>query len=180
MINLKNTIAGALFGAAIFGGGSAVLAQQTTVPNQNQQTFERPDGERRGGRGFGDHGRKGFGGARGFAALNLTQKTQIEAIRTRFRESTQSLREQLRAAHEAERSATANNSFNESAIRAAAQASNNARVELAVAEARMRYETFNVLTNEQKAQIEQFKQQREQRREQFKSRRQAAQQQPIS
>lgn len=178
-MKITNIISGSLLGLTILTGGAIVNAQQTDRQIENPQTVEK-----RGGKHFGRGGHGGRGAERKFAALNLTeaQTAQMQQIRQRFRESTENLREQLRAAREAERAATENNSFNESAIRAAAQSANNARVELQVAEAKMRFELFNVLTAEQKTQLEQLKQQRrqqfEQRREQFKARRQAAQ--PIS
>ncbi len=59
--------------------------------------------------------------------------------------------------------------------RAAAQARANAQVEREVAQARMMFEMYNVLTAEQKAQLQAARQQREQRRQEFRTRRGAPQ-----
>ena len=69
----------------------------------------------------------------------------------------------------------AGGTFDEAAVRAAAQARANAEVEREVARARMMYEMYNVLTPEQKAQLAAERQQREQKRQEWRSRRQSGQ-----
>jgi hypothetical protein len=61
------------------------------------------------------------------------------------------------------------------AVRADARARADAQVEREVAQARMVYEMYNVLTAEQKAQLQAARQQREQRRQEFRTRRGAPQ-----
>jgi periplasmic protein CpxP/Spy len=174
-LNAVKKLAGGLALAGAFALTGAVgLAQQT---GQN----ERPRGERgnwgREGRDGheGGEGREGsrFGG-RFFEKLNLTdaQKSQMQQIADRFRENTKALRQQGRG----ERGdgegfdAFKGGTFNEAAVRAAAQARANRQVEMDVARARMMYEMYNVLTPEQKAQLEAD---RQQRRQEFRSRRNA-------
>lgn len=129
------------------------------------------------GRGFGGkHG--GFGGHRGgfgrmFGGLDLTdaQRTQIQQIAERYRQSTNALREQ---AHAAGQGANAfDGTFDEAAVRAAAQRRAAAQVELEVAHARMYSEMYAVLTPEQKARLAEMRQQREQRRREWEQRRDA-------
>jgi protein CpxP len=60
--------------------------------------------------------------------------------------------------------------FNEAAVRAAAQARANGHVEMEVARARMMSEIYNVLTPEQKTQLSTERQQREQRRQEWRAR----------
>ena len=126
----------------------------------------RPQGPPDGG-GFHD----GPGGPRGglvpFARdLNLTdeQKAQIQKLTDSLEESTQALREQLRAQHGDEFAALKDGAFDEAAVRAAAQARANVQVELEVARARTMAQIYALLTAEQKAKINELRQQFEQRR----------------
>ena len=146
------------------------LAQQT---NQGQG-----DGDHAGRRWNrdGDEGERGRGFDGPFAKLNLTdaQKQQMQQIADRYRQTFKSQRQ-----HEgSERRGfdpLAGGTFDEAAVRAAAQARANAEVEREVAHARMMYEMYNVLTPEQKAQLAAERQQREQKRQEWRSRRQSGQ-----
>jgi Spy/CpxP family protein refolding chaperone len=120
--------------------------------------------------------RGGFGG-RFFEKLNLTdaQKEQMKQIATRYHESAKAQRQQNRGERDGDGfDALKDGTFNESAVRAAAQARANARVEQEVMRARMMSEMYAVLTPEQKAQLAAERQQREQKRQEWRSRRQAA------
>jgi protein CpxP len=123
------------------------------------------DGRKMHGKGHDGMGRFGRG-------LNLTeaQQAQMQQISDRYRESTKSLRDQLRSLHR-NSAEQADSSFNEAAVRQAAQARANIEVELEVARARMKSEMYAVLTPEQKAQLAQQKQERQQRRQQRMNRR---------
>ena len=166
----------------IIGGlvlvGTLVLAvvigfaqqQQTTQGQAGQERHER-----RGGREGWGGGERGFGG-RFFESLNLTdaQRAQMEQISARYRETFKALHQRN---GEKRRTggfdAFAGGTFDEAAVRAAAQARANAQVEMEVARAHMMYELYNVLTPEQKAQLEAFRQQREQKRQEWRGRRKA-------
>lgn len=163
-------------------GGLALTAalSLTTVAGFAQQTApQSPEGGKRGGH-FGHKGGRrgpgGFFGGRFFERLNLTdaQREQIRQITERHQASTQALREQARGTR-GERGGF-DGTFNESAVRSAAQARANAQVELEVAHARMMHEVYNVLTAEQKAQLAAERQQREQRRQERRNQRGARQQ----
>ena len=86
--------------------------------------------------------------------LNLTddQKSQIKKITDSFAESTKSLHDQLKALHENEPDPFSG-SFDEAAVRAAAEARAKIDVELAVAHAKMMSQIAGVLSTDQKAQL---------------------------
>lgn len=169
---VKRLTGGLALAGAIALTGIVGFAQQT---GQGQNDGPRGwGGEGRGGQRGGREGREGRGGFGGrFEKLNLTdaQKAQMQQIAERFRQNTQSLREQGRGERDGEGfDAFKGGTFNESAVRAAAQARANRQVEMEVARARMMYEMYNILTPEQKAQLEAD---RQQRRQEFRSRRNA-------
>ena len=167
-LNAVKRSVGGLALAGAFALTGVVGFAQTTGQN------EKPRGERgwkregRGGHEGGGMGRGGgFFGGRFAERLNLTdaQKSQMEQIAERFRQTTQSLRGQGRDERRGEDfGAFRGGAFNESAVRAAAQARANRQVEMEVARARMMFEMYNVLTPEQKSQLEADRQQRQQRR----------------
>ena len=134
----------------------------------------RPPGPPHGG-GGGFHGGPGHrGGGIPFAReLDLTdeQKAQIEKLTQSFEENTKSLHEQMRALHDSETDPLAGGTFDESAVRKAAQARAGIQVELEVAHARLMSQIFGVLTAEQKAKLAERRQQFEQRRKEHDERR---------
>lgn len=177
----KKTIGGLMLTGAMMLTGVVGFAQQTTTTQDGQEGKARS--ERQWGRG-GKHGDKhrrggmrgGFGG-RFMESLNLTdaQKEQMKQIATRYHENFKAQREQMRGEKRGGGfNALTEGTFNEAAVRAAAQARANARVEREVAHARMMSEMYSVLTAEQKAQLATQRQQMEQKRQEWRSRRNAA------
>jgi Spy/CpxP family protein refolding chaperone len=163
----------ALAAGFVLTGVVGVAAQDQGQQGDGQGRAERPWGRKDGGRGGGRRG--GFGR---FAELNLTdaQQEQLRQIEERYRATFQSQRN-ARGRRD-ERPAydpLSGGTFDEAAVRAAAQARANEQVEREVAQARMTHEMYNVLTSEQKAQLAAARQQREQRRQEFRSRRGAGQ-----
>jgi Spy/CpxP family protein refolding chaperone len=144
----KRIIGGALAFAAAFTMSVAVYAQH------------------------GPGGPHGPGGHRGpgsllehfSQALNLTdaQKAQIKQLEDGFKESTKGLHEQLAKAGPGGPfdPATAG-TFDEAAVRAAAQARANIQVELEVAHAKFFSQVYALLTTEQKAKLAELHQQME-------------------
>jgi periplasmic protein CpxP/Spy len=176
LINFKKLTTGLILAAALGLAGAVGFAQQQTT--QGQQGVAQGRGERK----WRGAGRKGFGGRRGFLAgrfaekLNLTdaQKEQMKQIATRYRETARAKRQQGRAGRRGGGFDAFNGgTFDEAAVRAAAQARANARVEMQVTRARMMYEMYNVLTPEQKAQLAAERQQWEQKRQEWRARRRA-------
>jgi len=98
--------------------------------------------------------------------LNLTdaQKAQIKQIADSFAASTKELRDKLKALHDSAPDPLSGAAFDETAVRAAAQARAGVEVELEVAHAKMMSQIFAVLTDEQKAQLAAHRQQFEQHR----------------
>lgn len=117
-------------------------------------------GPRRGGRG-------GFGGLGRVARdLDLTdaQNAQIKQITDAFEASTKTLREQAFSADGGPFGGLTG-TFDEAAVRAAAQARAAAQVEFEVARAKMFSQVYAVLTDAQKAKLAELRQKFEQRRE---------------
>ena len=171
------TLAGSMLLVGVIG-----FAQQPATQGQGgQERGERNwhgkgDKEGRGGRGRRGGGMRGGFGGRFAEKLNLTdaQKAQMQQIAARYHESFKAQRQQG-----GERrggggfDALNGGTFNEAAVRAAAQARANAHVEMEVARARIMSEMYNVLTAEQKAQLAAERQQREQKRQERRANRQA-------
>jgi protein CpxP len=159
----RKIVGGLALAAGIALTGVTAVAQQQQQqqdgPAQGEGRAERRWDNEGGGKGRG--GRMHGGGR--FERLNLTdaQREQMRQIAERYEANFRSQRER------GERRGfdpLAGGVFDESAVRAAAQARANAQVEREVAQARMMYEMYNVLTSEQKAQLAADRQQREQRR----------------
>lgn len=109
-----------------------------------------PQGPPRGGGFHGPHDGLGpFG-----RELNLTddQKVAIKKIMDSFEASTKALHEQLRTLHESQPDPMSG-TFDEAAVRAAAEARAKIQVELEVTHAKIMSQIAGVLTAEQKAQL---------------------------
>ena len=173
-MRLKGKFVGGLALAAglTLAGAAGVSAQQQQGEGGGRGRAERAWGHEgeEGGRGFGRRGGD-FGPFGRFAEqLNLSdaQREQLRQIEERYRATFRAQRRnrgQERAAFDP----LSGGAFDEAAVRAAAQARANAEDEREVGRARMMYEMYNVLTAEQKAQLQTL---RQQRREEFKQRRQ--------
>ena len=169
-MKLKKLITGVVLAAIVALVGVVGLAQEQQGP-EGQGKQER--GWHRGG-GRGMRGGGGFGG-RMFEKLNLSdaQKDQLRQIAERYQAGFKAQRQAGRGERRGGFDALKGGTFDEGAVRAAAQARANAHVEMEVARARMMHEMYNVLTPEQKAQLAADRQQREQKRQERRSRRQA-------
>src|SRR5215212_9896495 len=125
----------------------------------------------------GHHGPGGHGGPHGpgsllehfSQALSLTdaQKAQIKQLEDGFKESTKGLHEQLeKAGPGGPFEALKDGAFDEAAVRAAAQARANLRVELEVAHAKFFSQVYAVLTAEQKTKLNELHKQMQERHKQ--------------
>jgi len=107
-------------------------------------------------RGGGFRGGPGPGDGLGPLArdLNLTddQKAQMKKITDSFRESDKALHDQLRTLHESEPDPISG-TFDEAAVRAAAEARAKIQIELEVSHAKMMSQIAAVLTADQQAQL---------------------------
>ena len=165
-------------GFALAGVAGVVAQEQQQGPGDNGRA-ERPWGPH-GGPGKGGRGGR-FGGGRAaegpFGRLNLSdaQREQLRQIAERYRAAERARHQSARGQQRGGFDPFAGGAFDEAAVRAAAQSRANEQVEREVARARMMYEMYNVLTPEQRAQLAAERQQREQRRQQFRTRRGAPQ-----
>ncbi len=130
------------------GVASLVLALAMLVVSQG------PPGPRGGGfrGGPGGPGRDGLGPLARDLNLSDDQKAQIKKIQDSFEAGTKDLHEQLRTLHENEPDPLTG-TFDEAAVRAAAEARAKVEVELSVSHAKMMAQIASVLTSEQKAQL---------------------------
>ena len=153
----KKIIGGALVFAAAFVMSVAAFAQHGLGGHRSPHGHGGPGG----------HG----GGLLGHFSqvLNLTdtQKAQIKQLEDGFRESTKSLHEQLaKAGPGGPFDAAAAGTFDEAAVRAAAQARAAVHVELEVAHAKFFSQVYAVLTAEQKAKLAELHKQMQERHRQ--------------
>ncbi|HEU4596008.1 MAG TPA: Spy/CpxP family protein refolding chaperone [Pyrinomonadaceae bacterium] len=164
----KKIMGGLALAGTLMLTGVVGFAQQGAAQGQDGKEHAGRHGKGRGGRG-GMRG--GFHGP--FGRLNLTdaQKEQMKQIATRYHEAAKAQRGTMRGERRGGGFDPSTGVFDEAAVRAAAQARANARVEQEVSRARMMSEMYNVLTAEQKAQLATERQQREQKRQERRSRR---------
>lgn len=156
-MKIKNIIGAATLGLAVLTGASAINAQETqTRPEAGHKTEKH---WKKHGEGFRRGGHHRAGQMRKFAQLDLTeaQKEQMRQIHERYRESHRALFEQMRALK---------NSDDQTARQ-------NLRAQIKEAHKQMRGELLNVLTVEQKTQLEELRKQRRQQFEQRRKQRQA-------
>ena len=117
----------------------------------------------------GGPGRAGGRGALGglpIGALNLTQAQQdlVRDIRERGRDGVGPLDERLRAAQEGQRTAIDTLPINEGAIRTATLALAEVQADVAIHQARIQNEIWNVLTADQQAEVKKRQAERDNRR----------------
>ena len=115
-----------------------------------------------GGRGDGDGRGRGGPGGRGGGAMMLpvrelgltdAQREQVEQIRTANREATQAAQKAVREAEGAQRAAVQTVPLNESLVRSTTQALAMAQTDLAVQEARIFNDVWQLLTSEQQTKL---------------------------
>lgn len=167
--------------AAIFAFSTFTFAQDSkaTTPAPDKDKAERPfKGEGRGSGKHGDHGRGFMGHRHGgmmrmMHDLNLTegQKTQIHSI-MEANKPDQATRDEMRALFEAKRNGTLT-------------ADRQARMDTLKQQMRdkakgIHEQMMNVLTSEQKAQLEQKKAEMKQRHEEFRKQRELRHQQQTT
>lgn len=145
----------------------AALVSLGTILAFGQQS----DGENDGKRMRGHHGKRGHFGMMKQLDLTDAQKEQIKAIRQASRESTQSLRENLKANREQLRQVTANGQFNEAQVQAIATQQSGIMAQLLVERTRVKSQIYQILTAEQKAKIEEMKAKMLERRQNRKAER---------
>ncbi|MEO6392905.1 MAG: Spy/CpxP family protein refolding chaperone, partial [Pyrinomonadaceae bacterium] len=158
---------------ALAQSGKTEAGDQTTTGQERgvRPGFgQRHGGERRGGRG------PGFGGKHGgmmFRGLNLTedQKAQMKQIQESFRQRVAPLREQMKNQRGEGRGFAKAGTFNEAEATQRMIAAAPLRAKLMGESFKMRQEMLNVLTPEQKTQMEQQRAERKARQGEMGGRR---------
>ena len=165
----RKLISVAASGLAAIAFTTFVSAQDTTTNTENDSMQKQEMRQRRGGKrgGFG----KGMRGGkrhlmRSLEKLNLSdaQKAQVKTIADNFKASTQTQREELRSLGMKKR---------DGIISADEQARfKEIRTQMKTSGEQMRASVLAVLTAEQKAQLDQMKEEMKKRREEFRQNRQ--------
>jgi Spy/CpxP family protein refolding chaperone len=128
-----------------------------------------PGGRSGGPGGFGGPGGPGFGGPGGPGGLPLrelnlteTQQQQVRDVIQQYRDQNQKAAEALRTATEAQRTAVRTMPINEGLIRSTTQALAEAQTEMAIQQARMQNDIFQLLTPAQQEQVQKLQAERQQ------------------
>jgi protein CpxP len=144
---------------------AAVMAMAVSVSIATAQSTDDGGNSKKERRGHFGHRGGRDGAMMGFRNLDLTdaQKAQMKQIRESHRQAIAPLREQIRAKRQEIRQASQGSTFNESLVAQKLAEVAPLEARLQAEHFRIRQETMAVLTAEQKAKLEQT-------REQFKSR----------
>jgi periplasmic protein CpxP/Spy len=142
---------------------AAVMALAVAVPIAIAQSSDSGAQRGRGGHS-GEHGRGGDRGTMGFGNLDLSdaQKAQMKQIRESHGQSFRPIMEQIRSKRQELRQASEGSTFNEALVTQKLTEIAPLEAKLQGEHFRLRQEMMSVLTPEQKAKLEQS-------REQFKS-----------
>ena len=142
----KSTLIIALAGVLVVAA-TATAAVAVAHKHEQGQSVRQGEGFR-----HGPWARNGLGPL--FHSLNLTadQKTQIKQIADSFKDSNKALHEQMKALRGSAPNPMSG-TFDEAAVRAAAEARAKVQVELAVSRAKMMSQIAGVLTPDQKTQL---------------------------
>jgi periplasmic protein CpxP/Spy len=154
--------------ALMSGGAVALLAQ--AGPGRGAGPFG-PGGP--GGRGFG----AGF--ALGQLDLSDAQKQQVRTIVQRHREQSQATMQRMQQAMQAQRAAISQVPVNEAAVRQAAAGLAAVEADMAVEQARLHADVFNVLTVEQQEKAKQLEAQAQSRAQERRQRAPRQPKQPV-
>ena len=136
------------------------------------------------GRGAGPFvpgGRGGFGAGFALGQLDLSdaQKQQVRDITQRDRDAMRSTMQRLEQAMQAQREAITQVPVNEQAVRAAAAQVALVQADLAVAQARVHADIWNILTPEQQTKAKELEQQAQARARERQQRTPRQQKQPV-
>jgi Spy/CpxP family protein refolding chaperone len=138
-------------------------------------------GPGRGAGPFGPGGRGGFGAGFALGQLNLSdaQKQQVQGIMQRDREQMRSTMQRLNEAMQAQHAAINQVPVNEQAVRAAAAQVASVQADLAVAQARVHADIWNILTPEQQTKAKELEQQAQTRARERQQRPARAPKEPV-
>jgi len=167
MNRVRKIVVAAGIVAVLAGGGAALFAQG--APG-------------RGGARQGGPGGRGFdaGFALGQLDLSDAQKTQVRDVMQRHRQQLQPTMQRLEQAMQAQRAAVNQVPVNEAAVRQAAASVASVQADLAVEQARVHADIWNILTPDQQEKAKQLEQQVQNRAQQRRQQRDQRQpKQPV-
>ena len=138
---------------------AAVMAIAVAVPLALAQSTDAGAQKERGH--WGEHGRRGGRGMMGFGNLDLTdaQKTQMKQIRESHSQTLRPLMEQIRAKRQEIRQASQGSAFNEALVTQKLTEIAPLEAKLQGEQHRVHQEMLSVLTPDQKAKLEQAREQ---------------------
>jgi Spy/CpxP family protein refolding chaperone len=138
-------------------------------------------GPGRGAGPVGPGGRGGFGAGFALGQLNLSdpQKQQVRDIMQRDRDEMRSTMQRMDEAMQAQRTAITQVPVNEQAVRAAAAQVAAVQADLAVAQARVHTDIWNILTPEQQVKAKELEQQAQARARERQQRAPRQPKQPV-
>jgi Spy/CpxP family protein refolding chaperone len=130
---------------------------------------------------FGPGARRGFDAGFALGQLNLSdaQKQQVRDIMLRHRQQMQPTMQRLQEAMQAERAAINQVPVNEAAVRDASAALAKVQADMAVEQARLHADVFNILTVEQQEKAKQLEQQAQARQQERRQRAPRPPKQPV-
>ncbi len=147
---MKKAIVGILALAILTMGGLLVFAQSADGVKSDAAK-----GDRKGRHHFGKRGGHGFM----FRGIDLTdeQKTQMKAIREANKAQFAPIREAMKANRQKMQEATANGAFDEATVTMLANEQAGLMAKMTVERARIKSQTFALLTADQKAKLSEMK-----------------------
>jgi Spy/CpxP family protein refolding chaperone len=130
---------------------------------------------------LGPGARRGFDAGFALGQLNLSdaQKQQVRDITQRHRQQTQPTMQRLQQAMQAQRAAINQMPVNEAAVRDASAALAKVQADMAVEQARLHADIFNILTVEQQEKAKQLEQQAQARQQERRQRTPRQPKQPV-
>src|SRR6266550_1323516 len=133
------------------------------------------------GRGAAPGARRGFDAGFALGQLNLSdaQKQQVRDITQRHRQQTQPTMQRLQQAMQEQRAAIDQVPVNEGAVRDASAALAKVQADMAVDQARLHADIFNILTVEQQEKAKQLEQQAQARQQERRQRTPRQPKQPV-
>jgi Spy/CpxP family protein refolding chaperone len=159
----------------LMAGATAVLVAGLAGSAAAQQPRMRPGGPGMGMRGPGMGGRMGMGpGGLPLGQLDLSesQQSQVREVVQRYQDEMRAAGQKVADAREAQRKAIETVPLNEGLVRSVTDTLNNATLDVALIQARIYNDTYNVLTDEQKEKLKEIQGRRDARMNQRERRRQ--------
>jgi Spy/CpxP family protein refolding chaperone len=163
MVNIRSRV--------LMAGATAVLIAGLAGTAVAQQPRMRPGGPGMGMRGMGPMGIGPAGLPLGRLDLTEAQRSQVRDVAQRYQGEMRTASQKVAEAREAQRKAIESVPLNEGLVRSTSDKLNDATLEVALIQARIYNDTYNVLTDAQKAKLKEIQTNRDARMNQREQRR---------